>query len=39
MSRLTSKEEEEWSEFEEEEDFGPEDGEADDEVEEKYANL
>ena len=31
--------EEEWSEFEEEEDLGPEDGEADDEVEENYADL
>ena len=32
-------EEEEWSEFEEEDNLGPEDGEADDEVEENYADL
>ena len=31
--------EEEGSKFEEEEDLGPEDGEADDEVEENYADL
>ena len=32
-------EEKKWSEFKEEEDLGPEDGEADDEVEENYADL